>query len=85
MDASRHRRCRLLPLPRCRRTSATCSRIDVDLDRLEFGVMKELFEVGHAYVQEIDDLKKQANEEGAVKASKRKRLAGDSLRERDPW
>ena len=49
-------------------------RIDVDLDRLEFGVRNELLEVGDAYVQEIDDLKKQAKAEGAVKAAKRKRL-----------
>ena len=57
-------------------------RIDVRLEELKFGVLNELFRVGDDYMIELDKLK-------ALKATqvegKKKRLAGESLRERDPW
>ena len=57
-------------------------RIDVRLEDLQFGVLNDLFKVGDDYVGELEELKaqKRAQVEG-----KRRRLAGDSLRERDPW
>ena len=57
-------------------------RIEVRLEELKFGVLNELFQVGDDYLIELDKLKamKVAQVEG-----KKKRLAGESLRERDPW
>ena len=61
-------------------------RIKVDLEALPFGVMPELFREGEAYVTELERLKT-ANK-GTQKAggeTARKRLAGDKLRDRQPW
>ena len=52
------------------------NRIQVDLDKLEFGVLRDLFEVGDAYVQEIDDLKKEAKEEAGGEAHEEKEACG---------
>ena len=61
-------------------------RLDVDLERLDFGVMRDLFEVGDAYVEELNALKAEAARRAEVKGDRKKRkLAGESLRERDPW
>ena len=60
-------------------------RIDVDLEKLEFGVLKQLFEVGDSYVTELDELKAQAKTQKVERAGRKRKLAGDSLRERDPW
>ena len=60
-------------------------RIAVDLDKLEFGVLRQLFEVGDAYVQELADLKAKSKASEADGGSRKKRLAGDTLRDRDPW
>ena len=60
-------------------------RLDVDLDLLEFGVMRELFEAGDQYIAEVDRLKAETKAAEAAKGGKRKRPAGESLRERDPW
>ena len=49
------------------------SRIDVDLERLNFGVMRDLFEVGDSYAQEIDELKRQARAEAGSKEGKKKK------------
>ena len=59
-------------------------RFNVELEKLEFGVLRDLFEVGVSYVAELAELKakSKATLEGK---EKRRRLAGDSLRERDPW
>ena len=61
-------------------------RLDVDLDKLEFGVLRDLFEVGDAYLIELDALKTAAMSRVVEEGTRRKRkLAGESLRERDPW
>ena len=60
-------------------------RIPVDLDFLDFGVMRKLFEVGDVYLEELDRLKAESKLAASSKGAKKKRLAGDSLRERDPW
>ena len=59
--------------------------LDVRLEDLEFGVLRDLFEVGDKYLAEIENLKTQAKETKLAKAGRKRKLAGDSLRERDPW
>ena len=61
------------------------NRIDVDLNDLNFGVLRELFEVGDAYVSELEAQKaahKAASSEGEAK---QRRKADDLLRVKDPW
>ena len=61
-------------------------RIQVDLAKLKFGVLPALFEEGEDYVAKLDRLKLEAK--GAkrpIEAGAGKRLAGDKLRDRDPW
>ena len=61
-------------------------RIDVDLDKLEFGVLRDLFEVGDAYIAELDALKAVAKSRVVEEGARRKRkLAGESLRDHDPY
>lgn len=60
-------------------------RLEVDLDTLDFGVLRELFAVGDAYLEEIETLK--ANEKALkeTRVEKRRKKAGDRLRDRDEW
>ena len=64
-------------------------RIPVDLDKLEFVVLNELFREGDSYVSELAELKaaelekKRSATTSSSAASKKKK--GGSLRERDPW
>ena len=60
-------------------------RIWVGLDYLEFGVMRKLFDVGDVYLEELDRLKAESKMSAMKAGAKKKRLAGDSLRDRDPW
>ena len=63
-------------------------RIEVDLDKLGFVLMNDLFSVGDAYVQELAVLKdseKSRKISTASSAPPLKRKKGDTLRERDPW
>ena len=57
-------------------------RINVRLEDLKFGVLNDLFKVGDDYLVELEKVKAQKRAQVEVK---RRRLAGDSLRERDPW
>ena len=64
-------------------------RIPVDLDRLDFGVLNTFLEEGPAYFDEVEALR--ASERAARRArgprapgAKRKK-AGETLRERQPW
>ena len=70
-------------------------RILVDLDTIQFGVLRELFEVGEDYVKESEAARakekarkvtilQEAAGGGSTKAKKLK-AAGTKLRERDPW
>ena len=62
------------------------NRIEVDLGKLGFLVMDELFAEGENHLTELAELKEQTRKAKALKAEKRvKRLAGDALRDRDPW
>ena len=60
-------------------------RIGVNLDTLPFGVMPALFAQGEAYVAEIASMKAAAKCAPAEHVAKRNRLAGGTLRERQPW
>ena len=66
-------------------------RVEVELSQLEFRVLPMLFEVGEAYDAELrearlaDKERAAAAAEAARASGKRRKKAGDSLRERDPW
>ena len=61
-------------------------RLNVELERLNFGVLTELFSVGDSYLEELENLKAQAKtREVTAAAQKKRKKAGESLRERDPW
>ena len=63
-------------------------RIAVDLDKLGFLVMTDLFREGEEYVKDLAELKKaEAPKKRASdgEGSKRKVKKGPTLRERDPW
>ena len=61
------------------------NRIDVRLDDLNFGVLRELFEVGDAYVAELE-AQKAAHKAFAMEGGEKKRRKADELlRVKDPW
>ena len=60
-------------------------RLNVELERLNFGVLTELFNVGDAYLEELETLKAQAKTREVKADQKKRKKAGESLRERDPW
>ena len=63
------------------------NRIEVELEKLQFLVMDELFATGEEYVQELAALKegkKQMTETAGVTPAK-KRRKGEPLSVRDPW
>ena len=61
------------------------NRIDVRLDDLNFGVLRELFEVGDAYVAELE-AQKAAHKALAMEGGEKKRRKADELlRVKDPW
>ena len=67
-------------------------RIPVDLASIEFGVLNQLFEAGEAYTKELEAAREKAKaaklleEQGRMAGpTKRRKRAGDSLREKQPW
>ena len=60
-------------------------RLDVELERLDFGVLPYLFSVGDDYMQELDAIRLEAKARKEERQTRKRKLAGDSLRERDPW
>ena len=62
-------------------------RIDVDLQKLGFVVMDELFAEGEAYVEELSELKKAEELKRASSGgtSKRKARKGPGLAQKEPW
>ena len=62
------------------------NRIPVDLAKLEFIVLNELFDEGERYVKELEELRaceRRARNSGTAHAAKRAK--GDRLAQRDPW
>ena len=60
-------------------------RPNVDLEKLGFGVLRQLFDVGDSYVKELDKRKAQAKARVGEREGRKRKLARESLRERDPW
>ena len=60
-------------------------RLNVDLERLDVGVLRQLFDVGDSYVKELDEPKAQAKARAGERVGRKHTLAGERLRERDPW
>ena len=60
-------------------------RLDVDLDKLGFGVLNDLFALGDQYVLDLADLKAQAALAKESSSAKKRKPAGEPLRARDPW
>ena len=63
-------------------------RIKVDLSRLDFQVLPELFKAGDEYLEALEKSKAELRAVSSTKggAVARKRLKGElGLRERDPW
>ena len=61
-------------------------RLQVDLDRLEFGVLDRLFAEGDRYVAELAELKAEAARTPARGILRRKKkMQGETLKERDSW
>ena len=65
-------------------------RISVDLSDLKFKVLNQLFDNGDNYLKELESLKAKTPKAApsnlpAVPTRKRRRKAGDALRDRDPW
>ena len=58
-------------------------RLDVRLEDLEFGVLQDLFDVGDDYIKELELIK--AQKAAGPKEGKRRKIADESLRGRDPW
>ena len=61
-------------------------RIHVDLDKLGFALLNDLFAVGDAYVAELSDLKaKEKARKDAAPHPPAKRKKSEALRETAPW
>ena len=67
-------------------------RIQVDLDNLGFKVLPMLFEVGESYSKELEAARAaerasraKVAQEPMSQTTKKRRKAGESLREKDPW
>ena len=68
-------------------------RIDVDLESMKLGVLNDLFFHGEEYLKELEAAKSAAKELAAKEllagraqgGGKKRKKAGDSLRERAPW
>ena len=64
-------------------------RVTVDLEKLEFKVMNELFAEGESYVEELAKLKTEEKEKkrstGTSTPTGKARKKGPGLREREPW
>ena len=62
-------------------------RIEVNLDKLDFALMNDLFAVGDAYVAELTDLKakEKARKVSSAAWPDPKRKKSEALRETQPW
>ena len=58
-------------------------RLDVKLEDMTFGVLHDLFNVGDEYIKELEQVK--AQKAAGPKEGKRRKIADESLRARDPW
>ena len=64
------------------------NRVPVDLDALDFVVLRELLETGEAYHLQVEQARaaeKAMRLSGAARPAAARKRAGESLREREPW
>ena len=61
------------------------NRISVELEQLNFGVLMHLFNVGDEYIQELEAIRLDTKARKEERQTRKRKLAGESLRERDPW
>ena len=61
------------------------NRINVELEQLNFGVLMHLFNVGDEYIQELEAIRLDTKARKEERQTRKRKLAGESLRERDPW
>ena len=69
-------------------------RVPVDLDKMDFGVLPDLFSSGEQYLKELEDARAKvktkaaqelSREGGTLRDGKRAKRAGEKLRDREPW
>ena len=60
-------------------------RVDVDMERLPFGVLPRLLETGEAFIKELNDMKAAKALSCEAAGRKRRKIKGESLRETNPW
>ena len=58
-------------------------RPNVKSEDMKFSVLRDLFDVGDMYIEELENSK--ALRKNVAKKGRKRKLAGESLRERDPW
>ena len=64
------------------------SRVQVDLDKLQFKILNDLFAEGDKYIEDLNQLKAQGKALKTATAAgirEPKRRKSDALREKDPW
>ena len=62
-------------------------RIEVQLETLPFVLFNDLFAVGDSYIAELEEVKRKEREvrQGKGEATRKRKLAGEGLKDRDPW
>ena len=62
-------------------------RIDLDPGKIKWIILTEILELGGGLLRELEAKKllRKASRQAAKEAKKRRKLAGETLRERDPW
>ena len=65
------------------------NRIEVDLETLQFGVLNGLLRDGQEYFDEVESLRSAERTarraRGIAPTGRRRKRAGDALRDREPW
>ena len=59
-------------------------RIDVDMEKLEFGVLTELLAKGEDYIEEVQRLKT-VYKSTPVSGFRKRKIKGEGLKDKDPW
>ena len=69
------------------------NRIPIDLSKIRFGALDDLFAAGESYTAELEEARSRAKAAKSIEKDnardpltrKRLKAASDTLRERDPW
>ena len=60
-------------------------RLNVDLEKLDFGMLRQFFDVGDSYMKVLDELKAQAKARAVEREGRKRKLAGESSQKRNRW